>query len=345
MIIKRATHVAALILISVFCLGAGTDKEHLLAGATMGTTYHIKIIAPHGDDMATVQKRIDQRLEQLNQSMSVYRSESEISRFNKLKIPGQPFIVSSDVLKVMMAAETIYGMTEGAWDGTVYPLMALWGFGGADTIDTVPSHRAVQQTLERVGFKLLEVSDQGYLKKRNPHVMVDLGSIAKGYGVDVTARLIQELGYANYLVEIGGEVYAAGRRQDGNPWTVGVNRPAKGASPTDVYTSFHLENRAMATSGDYRNFVEIDNRTYSHIIDPRTGYPVSNGVVSASVIAPHCILADGLATALMIMGPREGLLLLNRLEEVEGLIVVRRDDGSLADHWSEGIVHGNRSSS
>jgi thiamine biosynthesis lipoprotein len=345
MTIKSVAQAVALMLIGFFCLGAGTTKEHLLAGATMGTTYHIKIIAPRGADMETVQKRIDQHLDQLNRSMSVYRSESEISRFNKLKTTGQPFIVSSDFLKVMRAAETIHDMTAGAWDGTVYPLMRLWGFGSSETLDAVPSHTVIEKTLERVGFKLLEVSDHGYLKKRNPHVTVDLGSIAKGYGVDVIARLIQKLGYTDYLVEIGGEVYAAGRRRDGSSWKVGVNRPAKSASPTDVYKSFNLENRAMATSGDYRNFVKIGGHAYSHIIDPRTGYPVDNGVVSASVIAPNCTWADGLATALMIMGPSEGVALLNRLEKVEGLIVVRRRDGSLADHWSKGILRGKRPSS
>ena len=339
---KTAIQAVTLLLIGIFCLGAGPAKEHLLAGATMGTTYHIKIIAPPTDDMAEIQKRIDLRLEQLNQSMSTYRSESEISRFNKLKTQGQPFIVSPDFLKVMLAADAIHRMTAGAWDGTVYPLMALWGFGSSEAIDSIPSSAAIEKTLEKVGFRLIEVSDEGFLKKNHPHVTVDLGSIAKGYGVDVIARLIQDLGYRQYLVEIGGEVYASGRRQDGKPWKVGVNRPAKSASPTDVYKSFSLENRAMATSGDYRNYVEIDGRAYSHIIDPRTGYPVNSGVVSATVIAPNCTMADGLATALMIMGPEEGVALLNRLNSVEGLIVVRRADGTLVDHWSKGILRSKK---
>ncbi|MGD8835357.1 MAG: FAD:protein FMN transferase [Desulfobacteraceae bacterium] len=335
---KKTIQMLTLVFIGAFCMGAGSGKEHLLTGDTMGTTYHIKIIAPRSDDMAPVQKRIDQRLEQLNQSMSTYRSDSEISRFNKLRPPEQIFAVSTDFLKVMLAADEIYRLTAGAWDATVYPLVSLWGFGQSKAIDAVPSRASIEKALERVGFNHLEVSEQGYVKKRHPDVTVDLGSIAKGYGVDVTARLIQGLGYQHYLVEIGGEVFASGRRQDGNPWKVGVNRPSKDASATEVYKALSLENRAMATSGDYRNYIEIDGRTYSHIIDPRSGYPTNSGVVSASVIAPNCTLADGLATALMVMGPGQGVQLLNSVDKVEGLIIVRQPDGTLVDHWSNGVL-------
>lgn len=341
MINKTLTQVSVLAFIGAFCMGFGSNKEHLLTGDTMGTTYHIKIIAPRTHDMAVVQQRIDQRLEQLNQSMSTYRKESEISRFNSLADVDKPFAVSTDFLKVMQAADAIYELTAGAWDGTVYPLVNLWGFGRSGPIEAAPTHTAILKSMERVGFKHINVSAEGYLEKRHPQVTVDLASIAKGYGVDVLAELINGLGYQNHLVEIGGEVFASGRRQDGKPWKVGVNRPDKTASATQVYKALNLEDRAMATSGDYRNYVKIDGRYYSHIIDPRTGYPVNNGVVSASVVAPNCTLADGLATALMIMGPQEGVRLLNTLEHVEGLIIVRRPDGALADHWSNGMVRRN----
>jgi FAD:protein FMN transferase len=339
MINKTLTQLSILAFIGAFCMGFSSDKEHLLAGATMGTTYHIKIIAPQADDMGAVKNRIDQRLEQLNQSMSTYRKDSEISMFNKWSDTEKPFAVSADFLKVMQAADVIYGLTAGAWDGTVYPLVNLWGFGRSGPIDVAPSQAAIIKALEKVGFNHLDVSAKGHLKKRRSQITVDLASIAKGYGVDATAELIKGLGYQNYLVEIGGEVFAAGRRKDGNQWKVGINRPIRGAPATQVYKALILEDRAMATSGDYRNYVEIDGRAYSHIIDPRTGYPVDNGVVSASVIGPNCTLADGLATALMVMGPQEGVGLLNKLENVEGLIIVRKSDGKLVDHWSTGKVN------
>jgi thiamine biosynthesis lipoprotein len=329
---------AIIILIGLTCSAFTGTKEHLVAGRTMGTTYHIKIIAPPSADMAAVQQRIDRRLEKLNQSMSTYRKDSEISRFNRLAETETPFFVSADFLKVMLVADAIHGVTGGAWDGTVHPLIDLWGFGRSGPVGEVPSRSAIRTALENVGFHHIDVSADGFLKKRRPRVTVNLASIAKGYGVDVVASLIKGLGYRNYLVEIGGELFAAGRRLDGKPWKVGVNMPEKSAAATDVYKALTLEDRAMATSGDYRNFVEIDGRTYSHIIDPRSGFPVSNGVVSASVIAPSCTLADGLATALMIMGSREGIRLLNRLEKVEGLIIVRKPDGTLVDHLSEGMA-------
>ena len=332
---------AILLTIFLFCSGFSGVTEHRLAGRTMGTTYHVKIIAPTSKDadMDAVRKRIDGRLEQLNQSMSTYRSTSEISQFNKLTTAGQPFAVSPDFLKVMRAADAIHVLTAGAWDGTVHPLVNLWGFGRTGPIEKVPSRDDIEKALENVGFQHIEVSPEGHLKKRRGQVTVNLASIAKGYGVDMVASLLTELGYRNYLVEIGGEVFASGRRKDGSPWRVGINRPEKGAAATDVYKALVLENRAMATSGDYRNYVEIQGRSYSHIIDPRSGYPVNNGVVSASVIAPNCTLADGLSTALMIMGSAEGVQLLNRMEKVEGLIIVRRSDGTFENHFSKGMAH------
>ncbi len=137
------------------------------------------------------------------------------------------------------------------------------------------------------------------------------------------------------MVEIGGEVLASGRRRDGRPWQVGISRPEAGDAPDDVYRVLSLTDRALATSGDYRNFFEIDGQHYSHIIDPRTGYPVNNHVVSVSVVAPTCTLADGLATGIMVMGPQKGVAMVNGLDDVECLIVVRKPDGSLTDFYSK----------
>jgi thiamine biosynthesis lipoprotein len=327
-----------ILFIGLVCTARAEAKEQLLVGRTMGTTYHIKIIAPPSDDMAAVQHEIDRRLEQINQSMSTFREDSEISRFNRMTEIEKPFAVSPDFLKVMRVAGAIYDVTGGAWDGTVLPLIELWGFGRSAPIDQVPSRSAIGKALEDVGFKNIDVSTDGFLKKRRARVTVDLASIAKGYGVDSVAAVVRKSGYRNYLVEIGGEVIAAGRKADGRPWRVGINKPQKGVAATEVYEALDLEDRAMATSGDYRNYEEIGGRAYSHIIDPRSGVPVHNGVVSTSVIAPDCTLADGLATALMVMGPQAGIRLLNRMEKVEGLIIVRKPDGTLVEHWSAGMA-------
>jgi thiamine biosynthesis lipoprotein len=218
----------------------------------------------------------------------------------------------------------------------------LWGFGKGDPIDRLPSAQAIRQAKQLVDFSAIEILPGGRLKKHRLGVTVDLASIAKGYGVDQVSVLISNTGFTHYLVEIGGEVYAAGRRTDGKPWRVGINRPRKGGPADAVYRVVALQDQAMATSGDYRNFIVIDGRSYSHIIDPRTGRPVANGVVSASVIAAGCTLADGLATGIMVMGPESGLALLNRLDGVEGLIIVRKPDGTLVNHWSKGLEESVR---
>jgi thiamine biosynthesis lipoprotein len=320
-----------------WCAGTGTARELVLTGATMGTTYHIKVVTEPGKDGKNLQSRIDQRLKQLNGSMSTFQTDSEISRFNRLQAVDTEFAVSSDFLAVMLAADAVYRLTDGAWDGTVKPLVDLWGFGPSGPIQEAPSAQAVAAALKKVGFEQIEVSAKGFLKKRLAAVTIDLASIAKGYGVDQVSQLIEGMGFRNYLVEIGGEVYVSGRRPDGKKWRVGINQPLKTAAANAVYKALELENQAMATSGDYRNFEMIDGRAYSHIIDPRNGYPVNHGVVSTSVVAPNCTLADGLATAMMVMGPEKGIALLNRLDSVDGLIIVQKADGSLENFWSRGL--------
>lgn len=327
----------SLVLSILLMVSCGGQKEHQWSGATMGTTYRIKVIASRSADMAPVQARIDELLVRINQSMSTYQSDSEISRFNALTAAGEPFPITADFLRVMLSAREIHQLTRGAWDGTVDPLVNLWGFGKAGPLRQLPSAEAIENARQQVGFDLIDVSVTGQLKKKTGRVTVDLGSIAKGYGVDQVAILLNGLGFEHYLVEIGGEVYAAGRRIDGKPWRVGINKPSREAPSEAVYKVVELKDSAMATSGDYRNFVEIEGRTFSHIIDPRTGYPVQNNVVSASVLADNCTLADGLATALVVMGPEKGIALLDLLQGVEGMIIVRRSDGELVNFWSRGL--------
>jgi FAD:protein FMN transferase len=333
--IRVATFLVVLLGLSTTALA---QKEHLFTGRTMGTTYQIKVVAQNLIDRDRLQAQIDARLEQINQSMSTFRSESEISRFNAMQEIHKPFRVSDDFIQVMRVGSKIYHLTEGAWDATVTPLVLLWGFGNAGPIEQLPDPDAIAAARHLVGFDAIGISAQGVLEKRRAGLSVDLASIAKGYGVDQIALVLKNGGFDNFLVEIGGEVYAAGRRVDGDLWRVGINRPLKGGAINAVYKVVALEDRAMATSGDYRNYVQLDGRSYSHIIDPRTGYPVRNGVVSASVMAENCTLADGLATALMVLGPQKGMALLNTMPGVEGLVVVHHSDGSLENHWSKGLA-------
>jgi len=316
--------------------GCDTRQEALIEGRTMGTTYAVKVVAGDFFDSAELRRKIEARLEQINCSMSTYIADSEISRFNRLEKSGEPFRISEDFLRVMRVAERLYRLSDGAWDATVKPLVDIWGFGASGPPEKIPPYAAIEAALGQVGFDQIEIRPEGYLVKRNPQVTLDLASIAKGYGVDALADLIRGEGIRDFLVEIGGEVFAAGTKKDGSPWRVGVNTPRKGASLDQVYKVLPLKDRALATSGDYRNFFEIGGVRYQHVIDPRTGYPVSNGIASVSIEAIDCTLADGLATALLVMGIEDGLDLLNALENVEGLIVAMREDGVFVDYYSAG---------
>lgn len=324
------------LLLLIFGIGCGMRKETLLSGRTMGTFYHIKVITGYFADPDDLQKKIDTRLEEINQSMSTYRPESEISLFNKLSTDA-PMRMSSDFYTVLKVAAKVYELSGGAWDGTLKPLVNLWGFGNARPVQQAPDQEQISQKLAHTGFDHIQLLENQRIRKRNPQVSLDLASIAKGYGVDAITALIRRAGYRDFLVEIGGEVVASGVRKDGKPWVVGINRPAPGAAANAVYRAFSLADGALATSGDYRNFFELDGVRYSHVIDPRSGYPVSNQVASVSVVAPNCTLADGLATALMVMGIEESLTLVNRLENVECLIIAYAPGGQLRDHASTGF--------
>ncbi len=323
------------LILSVAC---GGPSEHRIEGKTMGTTYHIKVVAGRTFDPAAVQARVEACLGRVNRSMSTFRPDSEISRFNALPAADTPLAISADFLSVMQTAQEIYRLTGGAWDGTVDPLVNLWGFGKAGALHQLPTAGAVERARQAVGFDLIAIDAGGRLSKRRPDVTLDLASIAKGYGVDQVAGVLSELGFKDYVVEIGGEVYAAGTRPDGTAWRVGINRPEATAGLDAVYKVVRLDNRALATSGDYRNFYQVEGKRYSHIIDPRTGAPITNQVVSASVVAPDCTRADGLATGLMVMGPEAGIALLDRLDGVEGLIVTRQADGTFKDYGSKGMA-------
>lgn len=329
--------VAAVIFFLIFA-GCNLKKETLITGKTMGTTYHIKVVSLFYKDTEGLKGKIENRLKDINKSMSTFSKESEITRFNIFD-SEEKFAVSDDFLRVMNVARKIYELSEGAWDGTVYPLVELWGFGSKERKDGVPDNKEIEKVLINVGFDKIDISESGYLVKKNPSVTLDLASIAKGYGVDAIADVIRKEGIGNFIVEIGGEVYASGLRKDGGYWRVGINRPDKDALLDEVYKTVLLKNKGLATSGDYRNYFEKDRAVYTHVLNPKTGYPVTNGVVSVSVIADNCTIADGLATAIMVMGHEKGLQLADKIPGVECLIVVRDKDGNNADYSSKGFVN------
>lgn len=313
----------------------GSDKL-TISGRTMGTTYHITCYPSRKPISAEALKKIiDTRLERVNQSMSMYSRTSELSSFNRLETTDL-FRASSDFRYVLGIGRELFLLTGGAWDGTVKPLVDLWGFGTKRQVAAIPDQTVINHLLDTTGFEAIAILGSD-IRKTKPQVMLDLGSIAKGFGVDAVAGLLASKKITDFIVEIGGEVITSGTKPHNDAWTVGISKPDKDGNMNRLYKIVHLNNKAMATSGDYRNFIEIDGKIFSHIIDPVTGYPVSNGVVSVSVISDTCTFADGLATALMVMGTEKGILLVNELKGTECLMVVRDPAGRLIDYESTGF--------
>jgi FAD:protein FMN transferase len=321
-----------------FLAGCGLKKEATFTGKTMGTTYHIKVVTWLNKNTDSLREKIEQRLREINSSMSIYMEDSEISMFNKYEIIDKDFAVSDDFIRVVTIGKKLYEITGGAWDATINPLVNIWGFGNDKKKRKIPSIEQIKKLKENVGYNYINISGDRNIAKKKKKIAIDFGSIAKGYAVDELSTLILKSGINNFIVEIGGEVYASGIRKDKENWKVGINRPEKDASYNQIYKAVRLINMALATSGDYRNFFEYQGKSYSHVIDPRTGWPVSNGVVSVSILAGSCAVADGLATAVMVMGHEKGIQLINSLDNIETLVVIKKEDGSLTDYSSKGFI-------
>ncbi len=291
--------------------GCGPKQENL-DGKTMGTYYSIRFIPGEGTpSVETLRAEIDKRLEQVNDQMSTYRADSELSRFNSSREVGKPFPVSAATTEVVLEALRINRVTDGALDITVGPLVNLWGFGPEGRPDKVPSAAELEQRRNWTGIDKLAVEGNA-LVKRIPELYVDLSSIAKGYGVDVIAHYLQSQHVKNYMVDIGGEVRTRGHNREKKPWRIAIERPVAGVEQK-AQLVIEPGEMAMATSGDYRNYFEQDGVRYSHTIDPLTGKPIHHHLVSITVISPLCMTADGLSTGLNVMGPERGMALANLL--------------------------------
>lgn len=315
-----------LVAFAALLLFSGCEKSvelvHL-SGPTMGTTYNIKYTQQAGiPDSSMLQTEIDRLLEEVNDQMSTYRESSELSQFNRYS-GNEPFSVSEQTATVVKEAIRLNRLTQGALDVTVGPLVNLWGFGPEARRDVVPSEEALAQRKAKTGITHLSV-DGNTLRKDIPDLYVDLSTIAKGWGVDVVADYIASQGIENYMVEIGGEIRLKGLNGDGVPWRIAVEKPD--TEERAVQEVIEPGEMAIATSGDYRNYFERDGIRYSHIIDPKTGYPISNYVVSVTVLDKSSMTADGLATGLMVLGEEKGMAIAE-LNQIPVFMIVKTAEG------------------
>ena len=304
-----------------------TDSEAAtFAGATMGTSYSVKVVGlPPTVDRNRVAGEIQARLEGVNCLMSTYDPNSELSRFNGSDA-GKWFPVSPETARVVAEAIRVGDVSAGALDVTIGPVVDLWSFGPAARPQGVlPTEEEIASAMAAVDFARLEVRlDPPALRKRSRACRVDLSSLAKGFAVDQVAEALEQFGIDRYMVEIGGEIRTAGMNAKGEPWQIAVEIPA--IVGRGIQRIIPLDDRAMATSGDYRNYFEHDGVRFCHIINPRTGRPVHHRLASVSILADTCMEADALATALFVLGPEEGLQLA-LARNIPALFLVRTDRG------------------
>lgn len=298
-------------------------------GRTMGTFYSVKYIDVSGRHFKS---EIDSLLEQFNLSLSTYISGSEISRFNR----GSVFEFSLPFFyTVLETSREVYIKTKGAFDPTVMPLVNAWGFGPEGP--QFPEDQRVEELLKRVGFDKIDF-DKKEVRKQADSIQLDFSAIAKGYGVDIVAHFLTLQGIENYMVEIGGEVNASGKNDAGQWWRIGIEQPEEGA-PQKRAAIFELENRSIATSGNYKNFYVKDGKKYAHTLNPETGYPVTHNLLSATVFAPSCMLADAYATAFMVMGLEQTKAFVTQEEGIDVFLIFAGDDGELQTYTSPDITN------
>lgn len=307
------------------------NQDHLIAlnGSTMGTYYNVKYLDPEKRDF---KQEIDSLLQVFNQSLSTYIDTSEVSVFNisdtfNFNLPY--------FLPVLRESRSIWRSTSGAFDPTIMPLVNFWGFGPSERAQ--PDSIKVDSLLSSVGFDHV-IFDSSKVWKTQPNVQLDFSAIAKGYGVDVVAGMLISKGIKNFMVEIGGEVYCQGKNDRGQYWLIGIDNPEAKGIDNYLQAKINIKNRAVATSGNYRNFYTAEGKTYAHTISPFTGYPVQKEVLSASVFAPVCIEADGYATAFMVVGLEQAKEILSENKELDAYLIYRNEQDSLETYYTKGIA-------
>jgi thiamine biosynthesis lipoprotein len=304
---------------------AAAPPETLLAGETMGSAWTAKVVGSLPMPQAQLRDGIQARFDAVNQALSTYRRDSALSRFNA-DATGDWVVLDPELAAVMGYALQLSERSGGDYDVTVGPLVDLWGFGPDPAMRKVPDSAAITRARARVGWRKIEFDSAARRARKPPDVHVDLSSLGKGRGVDRVAEYLDSIGLSNYLIDLSGKLRARGRNSRGDFWRVAVETPGaddpagrSAAMPAIV----ELRDESIATAGDYRRFFEADGRHYSHIIDPRSGFPVTHATVSATVIAADCMTADAWATVLMTMSPGDAL----RLAEAATLpaLLIRRE--------------------
>lgn len=307
-----------------------SEKEYIHnEGQIFGTLYHITYQNPTGKDL---HEGIKQTMNELNRSLSTYDPNSVISKVNT----NQPTALDTLFLTVFKKAEKVSAITDGAFDITVAPMVNIWGFGFKNKESVTPE--LIDSLKQLVGYQKVKL-ENGRIVKQHPNTMLDCSAIAKGYGVDVVAAYIRDQGCQNYMVEIGGEVVAHGVNPKGNAWSIGISKPDEDSffKEQQLQAIVSLKDKALATSGNYRNFYVEGGKKYAHTIDPHTGYPVQHSLLSTTVLADSCMTADAFATAFMVLGLDKSIEVANSVPEIEVYFIYCDEEGNYKSYFSDGF--------
>ncbi len=304
LLVKKYTYIFLSLLVITLVSGCeSSNSEIIYSGSVMGTTYEVKIISSKRI-IPGMEKLIDTKLQSINKIFTTYDKSSELMILNESLI-NVPQIVSSDMMNVLAIAQDVYIKTNGSFDPTVASLVNLWGFGPQLSVQKVPNDQQISSLLNLIGLNKLLIDREKNLVTRLTDIKIDLSAIAKGYAVDYIARLLDGYKIENYLVEVGGELRMKGNNVNGTNWFIAIERPY--FIQTGVQEVIQITDSGLATSGDYRNYFEKDGSRYSHMIDPRSGYPIKHNLVSATVIAKSATEADAFSTAMMVLGPQQAI--------------------------------------
>lgn len=315
------------LLVSV--IGYSQQEPIKIEGSAQGTTYHITYFDKRNRDL---KPEIEQLLKDFDKSVSTYIPNSIISKINSNQ---KNVVVDKYFIACFKKAKEVWKNTNGAFDPTVYPLVNAWGFGPGKKQKI--EKQKIDSILQFVGFNLIELKGKKIIKK-DPRVALDFNAFAQGYSVDVVSEFLNSKGIHDYIVEIGGEVYANGKKLNGDNWSIGIEKPIDNKTELNPPKALvKLENLAIATSGNYRRFIIEDGVKYAHHIDPKTGYPTKNNLLSASVFSKQCIASDANATGILVMGLERAKVFLQQHKELEAYLIYSDEKGNYQIYETPGV--------
>ena len=328
-----------LTMVMVACQPSVNEKVYLIEGEAQGSTYHIKYIAERDENLKPA---IDSILEVIDLSMSTYRPDSAISKINQ---GDTTVVVDEHFRKVFEASQQIWQESEGLFDPTVGVLVNAWGFGKQKISEAdLPTDKKIDSLRKYVGFDKVALTEKNLIKKRYTEILFDFNAIAQGYTSDVVANYLSARGIKNYIVEIAGEMYLKGKNTvEDKSWTIGVENPLKPLDDRDLVATIQFTNQGLATSGNYRKvWTDSNGRKYVHSINPLTGRATQSDVLSATVVAPSTMLADGYATMFMVMGLAKSKAFLEKHPDLAVLLVYSDDKHQEATYKTKSLIFYNK---